>query len=744
MKILKRILYSILLFLTACLFTSIVYYFIVTKDVRLYADKLALSNKSIVLYDDKDVEIQNLSSPQNKITTPLGTLPSHVKSAFIDTEDKRFYSHKGFDLLRIAKASYNNIRFHSFKEGASTISQQLIKNTHLNQEKTLKRKLKEWKLTQKLEKKYSKNDILEKYLNTIYFGHNCFGIDAASRFYFNKKASDLDVSEAAILAGLIKSPNNYSPFKNPTLCLKRRNCVLTLMLNNKSISRMQYENALNAPLPPPHKQSKHNYGYVHFVFDELDSLSEKYHFKVGGKIEIFTHMDQVLQSKIEELTDNIHECDKNIMLFDNHIHGYKACVSSIENIRRSPASLIKPLLIYAPALEENLISPATPILDEKVNYSGYAPENYDKKFHGYVSARECVEQSLNIPAVKTLSALGLDKARNYLNALNLKIHDEDVSLALALGGMKNGFTLRQLMESYSVFPNAGNYTNGHFVSQIKINGVTVFQQKLQEKQVFSPESAYLMTDMLKSTAKKGTAKKLRSLPFDIAAKTGTAGTENGNTDAYAIAFTPKITVGVWLGNKNNAYISQTGGGLPCNVLYNIYEYLYNNRPNDFKQNFEKPENIVSLPLDKYAYYDTHTILQADNASPIEYRFFELFKKDGVPLKQSQRFTKPSIPTPTVTLQNNYAVIHFPKECPNYYEYQIDRYDYVRHTTVYHGPYIENFIDENLQENKTYIYTIIPVYKENIGEAITLSSITTKDGNFNLNDSNIIKEDWWKF
>ena len=186
MKILRRVFLILLLLLLVAITIALGYYYVVTKDFSLQPEKLVFNEKNVVLYDGIGQEIKNTSASFSKQTICAQDIPNHVKQAFIDTEDKRFYKHSGFDVKRILGASWQNVKSRSFKEGASTISQQLIKNTHLSQEKTIKRKLQEWKLTRQLEKKYSKEQILEKYLNTIYFGHSCFGIKAAAEFYLEK------------------------------------------------------------------------------------------------------------------------------------------------------------------------------------------------------------------------------------------------------------------------------------------------------------------------------------------------------------------------------------------------------------------------------------------------------------------------------------------------------------------------------------------------------------------------------
>lgn len=745
MKTVKKILLIVCIFFLVGIFSAFGYYFAVTKDVSLAPEKLTLNEHSVVIYDENNVPVKSAASLSLRKTVSIRNIPEHVKNAFISTEDKRFYKHNGFDVLRIARAVLNNVKARNFKEGASTISQQLIKNTHLSQEKTVKRKIREWKLTRQLEKSYSKDEILEKYLNSIYFGHSCFGITAASEFYFDKEPNELSVADSAILAGLVKSPNNYSPFKNPERCMQRKNVVLSAMLRNGAIDEAAKKAALDEPLPTP-SATLQNAGYMHFVFDELTTLAETNEFKIGGRIEIGTNLDQNLQNELEILADEDVGCDKAMLVLDNTKHGFKACVSTLGNICRLPGSLIKPLLVYAPALEENILSPATPILDERVNYNGYSPENYDGRCHGYTSARECVEKSLNIPAVKVLESLGVSKGADYLEKLGLPVDKDEESLALALGGMKNGFTLRNLTAAYSALANGGIMNECTFISFVKINGTYVYKKTDSSRRVFSESSAYLMTDMLRGTAKNGTAKKLRSLPFDIAAKTGTVGTKNGNTDAYATSYTTRDCVSVWLGNADNSHIEYTGGGLPCNFLLRINEYLYERYQSASSSipSFLQPKDIVRVTLDKNAYYDTHTLSLADDSAPVKYTITELFKKASIPLNKSDSFSNPSILTPDVILSEGKVIITFDRHSPTYYTYRIERYDYVTHTTLYEGELLENFIDDTIEKNKKYIYTVIPLYNGKEGKGITLPTVSTQEGDSPIPQDPILDKEWWEY
>lgn len=741
MKIARRILWLLFLFALITFAVAWAYYGAVTKNAILSPEKLRLNERSVVVYDGKNEPIGNVSTFW-KQTVSAQDIPSHTKAAFIDTEDKRFLKHNGFDYKRIVKAALNNFRTHSFKEGASTISQQLIKNTHLTHEKTLKRKLQEWKLTKQLEKNYTKEEILEKYLNSIYFGHSCFGITAASEFYFGKSVNELTLADSVILAGLIKSPNHYSPFKNPENAQKRKGIVLSAMLQNGSITQEEKEQALKEPLPQPN--TTQNQGFLHFVFDEFSEIAERNHLKIGGKIEIRTQLDSILQNEIERVAQEISDCDKTIFICDNQTHSFKGAYSTLGNIPRLPGSLIKPLLVYAPAIEENILSPATPILDEKIRYGEYSPENYNHEYHGYVSARKCLAKSLNIPAVKTLSALGTQKGIEYLEKLGLKVDQEDASLALALGGMKRGFTLKDLSSAYITLANSGIYTPCSFITEIRINGIAVYTKETRKNRAFSEESAYLTTDMLKTAATSGTAKKLRALPFEIAAKTGTVGTDQGNTDAYTVAYTTKDCVSIWLGNADNTEIPHTGGGLPCNLANTLHSFLYEqyNQQSVSISPFSKPKEVVCVALDKSAYCDTHTLLLADELSPPNQQIYEWFKTSAIPLNKSTSFTLPNIVAPQIKLVENKVIITF--DCqPSYYTYKIERSDYVTHSTLYEGKLLQTFEDSAIEADKQYVYTVTPIYKDRIGTPVVLPSISTNTGNEpNWQDNAMLDKNWW--
>ncbi len=741
MKYLKLTLLWIAIILGSAIVAFSVYFFTVTAGVRLQAEKLAVSGVCIRVFDDENQPVCSTATGDNSAL--YDQIAPSLVHAFVATEDRRFFFHNGFDFRRMCKALFKNVTSLSLKEGASTISQQLIKNTHLTGEKTIKRKLQEIKLTAQLERKYSKEEIMQKYLNTIYFGHNAFGVCDAARFYFDCDPKELTVAQSAMLAGLARSPNNYSPFKHPQKCLSRRNAVLNFMKQEGYIDESVYRAALLEPLPlHPTNLAREN-AYCQYVYNELESLMTKLGQEINGELLVQTYLQTDKQAT---LTKCLEEAKSNKVggILDNRRGGYLAFYSDVGDIRRTPASTLKPLAVYAPAVEEDILLPATPILDEKINFSGYSPKNYDGQYHGYVSARESLAKSLNIPAVKTLNALTLSKSCQYLEKLGLPAAEQDKSLALALGGVSEGYTLPQLLSAYSTFACEGNFAEGAFIKSVSRNGKTIYQHHPTRQSVFSEETSFLINDMLRDSVKYGTAKKLRALPFQIAAKTGTAGTAQKNTDAYAIAYTHGYTTGVWLGNADNAPIEEVGGGMPCKFLFDINEYLYKQGEDFYFQNFTKPREIVKVALDKIAYETNHELLYADPLSAKENQLEEYFKSSNLPQKQSTIFSNPLLPTPNIRYQQGKVIISFAQYPPLPYQYKIEREVDKKKKTLYFGDFQREFIDDDLVKGKNYIYTITPYLEGKAGTAVTLPTVTTKDGTLQAQPpTKIMKTPWWQ-
>lgn len=603
--ILKITLIVLFALCSALIVSGIGFYYFSTKSIALDTQKLEETKLSSTLqiFDSSGNQIK----PASENYVSIKKLSANTKNAFVCAEDKRFYTHRGLDYIRIGGAILSNLKSRSFSQGASTISQQLVKNTQLSSEKTISRKLKEFKLTKQLEKQYSKNQILEFYLNNIYFGNGAYGIENASLHYFGKSATKLTLAESALLAATINAPSFYDIENKQQNALERRNLILDLMQKYGKISKEELASAKAEPITLNLTKLSNN----DYVFDEIikeaskaTNLTET--MLKNSNLKIYTQINQNLQTQISKLikqTSTSLDQSPQIacLVIDNKfnkiisISGSKQLLQS--NI--SPGSAVKPVLVYAPAIEENIISPATKILDEKINISGYTPENADKTYHGYVSVREALSKSLNIPSVKILQELGTDKSQNFAKKLGFTFSENDNNLATALGAISNGVSLKTLADAYSSFANGGKFTPSSLITKITKNDKTIFESKSQNIQVMKDSTAYLITDMLKTTAHSGTAKRLKNLPYDIASKTGTVGIPNSknNLSAINVSYTTNHTIVCLFAGKNMPE-NINGGTYPTIITKDICDKLYGkNKP----ANFKKPNSVKTKAISKTDY-----------------------------------------------------------------------------------------------------------------------------------------------
>ena len=713
-------------------------YLIITKDAKLDESKLIRPNQSIIICDDEGNEVISASTANKHKSVEIENLSKNTVNAFIASEDRTFFSHNGLNYKRMIKAFYKNVVSRSFKEGASTISQQLIKNTHLSNDKTIKRKLNEIRLTKQLERVYSKEEILEMYLNTIYFGHNCYGLQSAAEFYFDKKAEDLSLTESATLVGLLTSPNNFSPFKNPEKSLNKRNTVLKSMFDCGFISQNEYETAVKTPLNAVQTlNSGKSSSYIHAVFDELETLDlNVYNLTEGCKIKTYLKPD--LQNSIEEMQFDT----DNAIIVTSLQGGVNAFKSTVGDAKRQPGSTIKPALVYAPAIEEQLISPFTRILDEKVDFGGYSPENYDKKYHGYVTVSDSLKYSYNVPAVKTLNALTIEKAEKYLTRMNISLENDEKNLSLALGGMKYGLSLKEIADRYSVFPNGGTYTPSRYIKAIVAkDGKTLYRAEEIKNGVFSKGTCSLMNEMLISTSKSGTAKKLACFKYDVATKTGTCGNEEGNTDAYAISYTSEHCIGVWLGDKDNKRLKITGGGNCCSYVSSILNKLYSDK---MPQNLNVSSGTNTVKIDAEDYYNDNKIRLADSISP-KLNILEVKVLCGnEPKEQSTKFSCPTITAPSICVKNGEVNIELCQT--KYYAYLIKRHSNKNSDIIYDGKWQNCIKDE--PSDGSYVYSVTPYYFDGENK-IYGKEISLPPTNINKNNSSpqvkipdIAKDNWY--
>ena len=734
---------KITLITLAVIFTAILvffaYYFMVTAGVNLDKHKLVNLNSSIEIYDNSGYLLEEKSD--GKSVTDAADIKSHTLNAFVAIEDKRFYSHHGIDFKGLFRAAFNNIKSFSFKEGASTISQQLIKNTHLSGEKTIKRKLSEFKLAGQLEKNYSKKEILEMYLNTIYFGDGCYGITEAAKSYFGVSPSELSVNQSAALAGIIKAPAVYSPRVSPKNCNERKNIVLKEMFEQNYISKAEYDADILTDIVTTEKETKEDSPYLKLVKDELNSISELNDFKYK-KLRIYTYFDKDLQHNIETAINgaNLITNKKAIILDKNN--KIQAFYSDCGDTPRGLGSTIKPIAVFAPAIDMGIIDACTPINDEKINYDGYAPSNYKDVYYGYVSARFALAKSLNSCAVKVLNDSGIENCLRYVRKTDIPISDSDNTLSLALGATEKGATLTQISGAYGAFINKGVYKSPKTIKKICTEqGDIIYTDNSPQNRIYSEETAYIINDMLKDTVKTGTAKTLSALKIPLSAKTGTVGTEKGNTDAYSVSYNGDYVVSCWLGNTDGTLMNNSisGGTIPTQICLNIWKKLIDNK--DSISDTFSCDRVLKIAIDKLSYEENHTVLAADDNFPDRYVLTDYFKKDRIPKVISNRFLLPEIKSGKISINNNEIDI---KLClPEYCEYKLYKeIDGIKFQIFdsYGKKNKNSFSDKFIIPDKKYKYSAIPyVYgKQGIkyGEEFIFEEIKTPP--INLTD-----DDFWK-
>lgn len=729
-KIFLIVLLNILLFFLIFLLWAL----ILTSNVKFDSSKLVNQTGKIVFYDKNN---NIFHEEKNGIEiTPLTEIPKSVKDAFISVEDKRFYQHNGIDYKGLTRALFNNIKSFSFKEGGSTISQQLIKNTYLSGEKTLKRKLSEFKLVKKLEKSYTKEQILEMYLNTIYFGNGNYGITSASKYYFNKTPSSLTIEEGAFLAGIIKAPSYYSPNNNYQKSLERKNLVLKLMNEQGYISDSELNICAKKSIIFA-ENTYDLYDYIYLCKKELLPLIEKNPY-TNKQINVFTYYDSNIQNICKKTYEEKQENEKTICIMNDKAE-IVSYLSSIGDVNRQVGSTLKPIAVYTPVIESGLVDSCTQIIDEEINIDGYSPKNYGNKYYGKISVKDALALSSNVCAVKLLNQLGVKKSIEYLKNTNLEINDDDANLSLALGATHRGEKLTNLLACYDVFVNNGYYFSPRCINYIKNDKEQViFKNNEKSKKIFQPDSCEVVREMLKHTVNNGTAKALKNNKITLYAKTGTVGNEKGNTDAYSISFNSEFLMGVWIGSKKNLMNNLiTGGGLPSKESSQIWNEIYKNSPDT------KPlENkyAVSVNIDKLSLEEDDRILIADSYFPERYKKEEIFIQNRAPKEVSTRFSSPTIKNAEITAYSNGISIRL---CQTEYENAlIYRNDGLKKELIFDTKNYKNkkeFFDNKIIPSKAYTYSIIPYVNQNgniiLGEEYFFNKIKTP-----IND---IGEEWWE-
>lgn len=573
------------------------------------------SANNISLYDiNKTIYFKGNES---KEWVDLDDISDYLIKSTIYTEDKNFYKHFGFDFLRIGKAILTNITSHSTNQGASTITQQYAKNLFLDFDKTWKRKWDEMWYTMRIEANYSKDEILEGYLNTINYGHGKYGIENASKFYFNKSSKDLDLAEASMLSGIPKAPSIYSPIINFENAKKRQLVVLNALVSNGIISSSEKDEAYSEKLTITANSDKENLTsinyYIDAVMNELESIdSIPRNYSDYNGLKIYTNFNYDIQSSLEENVKNTFPDDSKIetssVVMNPENGGIMALIGGKDynnstynraiSSKRQVGSTMKPYLYYA-ALENGFTS-STAFTSEKTTFplengKTYSPVNYNDKYgNKAISMATAIAYSDNIYAVKTHMFLGYDALINVARRVGIKSKLESVP-SLPLG--TNEINIIEMAQGYAAFANEGYKVEGHFIEKIENGkGEVLYEYKKNKELVLNSSLVYILNNMLTSTYDPlyvdynyPTGIGLNGkLTHTYALKSGTT-----NGDNWNIGFNKKIVCAVWVGYDNNKELSKKDYKYAQNIWYKTVE-SYEKDMKDEDVWYEKPKNVVGM------------------------------------------------------------------------------------------------------------------------------------------------------
>lgn len=528
---------------------------------------------------------------------PYKDIPIDVIHAFISVEDQSFFEHRGVDIRGIGRALLTNIEHQSIEEGGSTITQQLARNLYLSNEKNYERKLKELIIAYKLESQYSKEEILEFYINKIYFQNGVYGIEAASQFYFGKQTNELTLAEIAFLTAIPNNPTIYNPLTNMEQTKKRQQRILKNMLDNNYISEEEFNRAIAEKIKLNIKKPIHRFpDYTDYVYREFKALiAEKEGFKKRLQtastpeakkhiqkqldkrvnewlyekgVRIYTNLDPKMQTHAVQTVQRILN-DKDIeaaAVIIDHENGTIPAVVAGKNFQRNtlnyayqvyrqPGSAIKPLLVFAPYIEKTGASPSQIIDASRFCKGSFCPKNYGNASYGNVSLEKAFTASINTAAVRLMNSVGIKESFQYVKPFQFeKVGKNDHHLASAIGGFTYGVSPSELTKAYTTFATDGTYKPSYAIRKVTdLNGETLFEWEKKETKVWSKATNDKLRHLLNKTVTSGTARRAYFSSKYIGGKTGTT---NDSKDLWFIGLTENVTVGVWVGDKKGKSIAR--------------------------------------------------------------------------------------------------------------------------------------------------------------------------------------------
>ncbi|CQR46659.1 Penicillin-binding protein 1A/1B [Paraliobacillus sp. PM-2] len=655
----KKILLTIgIIFLIATISVGGLFGYYVTTAPDL--DSSLLSDPASTKVYDMDGELYADLGTEKRTKIAYNELPDLLIDAVLATEDVRFFDHSGIDLRRIGGAVIANFTDGFGSEGASTITQQVVKDSFLSTDKTIKRKVQEQWLAIQLDRKYAKEEILEMYLNKIYYGSGAYGVATAAETYFGKKElNELTLPEAALLAGLPQRPSAYDPTVNPELAKERMDTVLSLMVRHEKISEAEAEEAsqvkIEDMLNPSSNQEVKYQAFIQKVADEVEQNTGANIYTDG--LEVYTTLDPNAQEEVEFVLSNAE--DNPIQYPDDELQSGIAVVDTTSGaIRaigggrnrennngwnfafhgdgRQTGSTIKPILDYGPAIEHLNWSTYHQINDDAPyalkGTGGDTVKNWNNKYQGWMSIRHALKWSLNVPALKTLEAVGLSKAEAFANGLGIQISETPV-ITDGIGGGGSEATPLEIAGAYSAFGNGGIYSEPYAVTKVVFNDGHSEELKSDPEAAMSDATAYMITDMLKDVVEGGTGTRAKVAGLPMAGKTGTTNLTNGKTgspDAWFAGYTRNYSIAIWSGYPKgndraipNTKISQQ---LFKEIMSHISEGI--DTPD-----FEMPSSVVKVQVEK----GSNPAKLPSEYTPDSKVVTELFKKGHVPSETSEKY-----------------------------------------------------------------------------------------------------------
>jgi len=562
------------------IFTYIYFANIISDPDRL----MNYNNTGVVLLDKDGDTFYSFGTADRGERLPLDQISDYTEKALISSEDKNFYSHGGFSVFSILGALYANLLSgDATAYGGSTLTQQLAKNTLLSNNQTILRKYQELTVALAIEQNYSKDEILDLYLNSVYYGEGAFGIGSAAEAYFGKSAADLTLAESAMLIGVLPAPSAYSPISgNPEFAKERQATVLKRMVDNKVITQAEADAAKGEQLAYASAGEGVNGTAPHFAEMVLSELYDKYGEEVVTRsgFRVTTTLDVNLQKSANAAVNSqIGFIERNggsnasVVAVDPTTGSIRALVGSADynnadfgkvnmaNTARQPGSSIKPLY-YTEAMQRSVITPGTILHDKATNFGGYQPQNADRRFRGDISTRNAISQSLNIPSVEVMQKLGVKNSVDAFKRLGLTTvsNSTDYGLSLALGSAEAKLT--EMTNAYAAFANAGKQYDLTTVTKIDDKfEKEVFKQDTQtSKEVMGEQASFLISDILNDESARAPifGSSLNTNGYDVAVKTGTT---DEARDAWTIGYAKQLAVGVWVGNNDNTPMNNGGAGM---------------------------------------------------------------------------------------------------------------------------------------------------------------------------------------